>query len=240
MTADRTLVAAVRTGLAEVAHPGRADGMQRYMRSTMPFRGVTKPARDALLRPIFTEHPPADEATWVDTVRELWHGAEFREERYAAVDLTGHRAAATWQTPRRLDLYDELIVDGAWWDYVDDLAIRRVGPILRADPMPVAATMRAWAVDADLWRRRSSVICQVAAKVDTDLDLLTDAIEANLDHRDFFVRKAIGWALRAYAWLDAEWVQAFVAAHPGMSALSRREALKNIGKTRGRAAQRQS
>jgi 3-methyladenine DNA glycosylase AlkD len=159
----------------------------------------------------------------------LWRNAEYREERYVAIDLTGYRAYARWQEPALLRLYEEMIVTGAWWDYVDEIAIRRVGPILRADPAAVTPIMTRWSRDADLWRRRTSVICQVGAKANTDTTLLTRTIEATLDEPDFFLRKGIGWALREYAKTNPDWVRQFVGDHPDLPALSRREALRRIG-----------
>lgn len=229
------LVRAVRTGLAELAEPAKAADMQRYMKSAMPFRGVPKPARRALADRVFAEHPLPDAGVWERAVRDLWHGAEFREERYLAIALTGHRAYADWQVPERLPLYEELIVDGAWWDFVDELAIHRVGPILRAFPSQVRPAIQAWAHSPDRWKRRTAVICQVGAKKATDRELLAECVEANVDDADFFLRKGIGWALRQYARTDPDWVAAFVHAHPGLSPLSRREALKHLG-ARGGAA----
>ena len=91
-----------------------------------------------------------------------------------------------------------------------------------------AARMRVWATDPDMWVRRSAIICQLQHKADTDLDLLTGVIEANQEDSEFFIRKAIGWALRDYARTDGDWVRAFVQAHPDLSPLSRREALKHL------------
>jgi 3-methyladenine DNA glycosylase AlkD len=89
--------------------------------------------------------------------------------------------------------------------------------------------MLAWSTDENLWKRRVAIICQIAFKKDTDLELLYANIEPNLEDRDFFIRKAIGWALRAYAWTDPEEVARYVRAHETrLSPLSRREALKNI------------
>ena len=88
--------------------------------------------------------------------------------------------------------------------------------------------MRAWSADADLWRRRTSVICQVGAKFDVDTELLTHAIEATIADKDFFLRKGIGWALRQHSKVDAAWVRAFVDAHPDLAPLSRREATKYL------------
>lgn len=91
------LVAAARAGLAELADLAKAPDMQRYMKSAMPFRGVPKPARAQLARALLTEIVLPDRATWLAVLRELWHDAGYREERYLAVDLTGHRAYAAWQ-----------------------------------------------------------------------------------------------------------------------------------------------
>jgi len=89
--------------------------------------------------------------------------------------------------------------------------------------------VRDWATDPDRWLRRTVVICQLGAKERTDLDILEKAIDANLDDPDFFLRKAIGWALRQHARSDPDWVRAFVASRGDhMSALSRREALKHL------------
>jgi 3-methyladenine DNA glycosylase AlkD len=121
-----------------------------------------------------------------------------------------------------------MIVTGAWWDYVDELAIRRVGPILRGEPDIVTPIMRAWSTDEDPWRRRTSIICQVGAKLDTDTELLAEAMEANIADKDFFLRKGIGWALRQHSKVDPGWVRAFVDTHPNLSPLSRREATKYL------------
>ena len=109
---DHELVAAVRGGVAELADPVKAPQMQRYMRSAMPFRGVQAPAWRPLARRLARERPLVDVAVLAATVRELWHGAQFREERYVALELTLGRR---WRTLELLPLYEELIVDGAWW-----------------------------------------------------------------------------------------------------------------------------
>ncbi len=227
-TASTTFLAAARAGLAELADPRKAPDMQRYMKSEMPFRGVPSPARRTLGRRLFAEHPMSDVDAWRAAVLTLWRDAEYREERYLAIDLTGYRSYAAWQTPHLLPMYDELIVTGAWWDYVDELASRRIGSLLRAYRPAVTPVLRRWATDDDLWRRRTSIICQLGSKEDTDTDLLTYCIEANLGDRDFFIRKGIGWALRQFARTEPAWVRAFVDAHPTLSPLSRKEATKHL------------
>jgi len=225
---ENTLVRAVRTGLAELADPAKAPEMQRYMKSELPFRGVPKPRRQTFTRRVFAEFPLPDSEAVTAAVRELWHEARFREERYVATDLTGYRTYLHWQDASWLSLYEELIVTGAWWDHVDELAARRIGPLLRADPAAVRPKVRRWAQDTDRWLRRTAVICQLGSKAHTDTELLTYAIESTVDDPDFFLRKAIGWALREHAKTDPDWVLRFVGEHPGLSPLSRREATKHL------------
>ena len=226
--ADRALIAAARSSLAAVANPVKAPEMQRYMRSAMPYRGVPKPERAAVARKVFAEFPLTSPQALIVTARTLWDEAEFREERYLAVDLTGHRAYQAWQRPDLLPLYEHMIVTGAWWDYVDEIASRRVGPLLLAFPDEIAPVMRRWSHDPDLWRRRTSIICQLAAKDRTDVQLLAECLEAGIGEKDFFIRKAIGWALRQHARIDPGWVRNFVATHPDLSPLSVREATKHL------------
>jgi 3-methyladenine DNA glycosylase AlkD len=223
-----SFVGAARSGLAELADPVKAPKMQAYMKSEMPFRGVPKPARRMLNRRLFAEYPLPDRTSLTQAVRTLWAEAEFREERYLALDLTGHHDYVRWQDSNLIPLYDELLVSGAWWDFVDEIAIRRIGPILRAEPDVLTPQLRNWARDADRWHRRTSVICQVGSKSGTDTELLTHTIEATIDDPDFFLRKGIGWALREYAKTNPGWVRQFADTHPGLSGLSRREALKHL------------
>jgi 3-methyladenine DNA glycosylase AlkD len=189
---------------------------------------VAKPQREVLAKRLFAEHPLSDVDEMVATAMELWRGAEYREERYLAIDLTGHRQYSAWQDASLLPLYEEMIVTGAWWDYVDEVAARRVGPLLRGDPERVTPVMRDWSTAPDPWRRRTSIICQLGSKQETDTDLLASCIVANIDYSDFFLRKGIGWALRQHSKVDPGWVRAFVDAHPGLSPLSRREATKYL------------
>jgi 3-methyladenine DNA glycosylase AlkD len=228
MDESQALAEAVRTGLADLGDRSKAPDMQRYMKSEMPYRGVASPERKALGKRLFAAHVLPTAAVLQRTALLLWRDAEYREERYMAVDLTGQRPYAAWQTPELLPLYEEMIVTGAWWDYVDEVANRRVGPLLQEFPAELTPVMHAWSTDADLWKRRTSIICQLSFKSATDTELLSAAIEANIGDRDFFIRKGIGWALRQFARTEPGWVRAFVAEHPELSPLSVREAVKHL------------
>ncbi|MEA2682154.1 MAG: hypothetical protein QOK05_482 [Chloroflexota bacterium] len=227
---DHDLVAAIRAGLAAAADPDRAPRMQAYMKSSMPYRGVASAGVGAVCRAAFAAHPLAGFDSWHATCLELWRGAAFREERYAAIALTGDRRYREHQGPAALPMYEEFIVDGAWWDHVDEVAVNRIGPLLLTHRGTLRPMLLTWSSVPDMWRRRASIIAQVGLKRAVDTDLLRACIDPNLADREFFIRKAIGWALRSYAWAEPVWVRSYVGENEArLSGLSRREALKNIG-----------
>jgi 3-methyladenine DNA glycosylase AlkD len=222
------LAQALHSRLVAVADPARAPAMQAYMKSAMPYLGVSAVPLRALCKELFAGLTFVSSKAWQAEVLAIWRGARFREERYAAIELSGVRAARPFQRIAALDMYEELIVSGAWWDYVDVIASHRLGAILRNDRAELVQAMLGWAVDANMWKRRSAILCQLQAKRDTDLDLLYACIAPSIDSKEFFLRKAIGWALRQYAWTDPQEVVRYVEAHPELSGLSKREALKNV------------
>lgn len=219
----------LRAELAAAGDPVKAAEQRRYMKSTMPYHGLSAPDLRILLRPHLKEFAPTNRDEWETTVRTWWDGATFREEWYAAIALARHRVARPWQDPAVLGLYRHMIVTGAWWDVVDDLSAYLVGGVLSGHPDETAPLMRDWAADPHLWLRRTSVLCQLLRTTDTDLDLLTFTIEQNLDDTSFWLRKAIGWSLRQYARTDPSWVRAYVESlGDRLSGLSRREATKHL------------
>ncbi len=197
------------------------------MKSDLPYLGVRMPDLRRAWRSVLAASPIESTLELEGAVTELWAGAAFREERYTAIALLDRYPQ--WVS---LGLLERLVIEGAWWDYVDTLA-RQVGRLLRRDPA-IGAVMVHWSTDPNRWKRRVSIICQLGFKGDTDLELLYDCIEPNLDDREFFVRKAIGWALRDYAWHDPAEVDRYVREHEGrLSGLSRREATKNLARLLG-------
>jgi 3-methyladenine DNA glycosylase AlkD len=229
MRHDAALVRALRRELRAHADPARAEGARAYMKSTMPFHGLDARTLRAACKRVFAEHPLGSFEAWRGTVLTLWREARHREERYAAIELTGLRAYREYQTLDAVPMYEELIVDGAWWDLVDAVAVHRIGPILRAYPREMKKLLLAWSKGDDLWKRRSAILAQVAFKKDTDTRLLYACIEPSLARREFWLRKAIGWALRAYAWHAPGEVARYVRENEArLSGLSKREALKNV------------
>jgi 3-methyladenine DNA glycosylase AlkD len=232
------LVDELRSRIAEAGDPDRAPRMQAYMKSALPFRGVSSVPLRAITREVVAAHPLPDRASWQAAVLELWDGAAYREERYAALAVAGHRLYRAYRDPGSLPLYRHLVVTGAWWDLVDTIATQHVGEVLGRFPVPVTPVVRAWAVDEDLWLRRTAVLCQLKRQAATDVGLHRFArehhLEDSLHGRELFVRKALGWAVREHARTDPDWVRAFVAAHEArLSGLTRREALKHLAARTG-------
>jgi 3-methyladenine DNA glycosylase AlkD len=234
----------VRRALKRVAVAANAPAMQAYMKSDMPYHGVSAVALRAACRKVFAARPITSAEAWRRDALALWDGATHREERYAAIEWTGDRRARPFQTLEALPMYEHMIVTGAWWDTVDALAKLRLGELLRREPRRMRSRMLAWSRDSNIWKKRAAILCQLGFKKDTDLPLLYACIEPSLEPnlrrvalrgRElsatelFFLRKAIGWALRQYAWTDPKEIARYVGSRwDALSGLSRREALKNV------------
>jgi 3-methyladenine DNA glycosylase AlkD len=240
MTAPALLLD-IRRRLRAAADPRRAPDMQAYMKSAMPFHGVPTPLRRQITATAWLQHAPAEAVEWRSQVAALWDGATHREERYAALDW----CRLAWRPQQRgmaryafhdlnaLPLFEHMIVSGAWWDLVDEIAGHQLGVLLRLHPGPMAAVLRTWAHDTNLWKRRAAIIAQLDLKKGTDTGLLTDCLAPSLlpspIAKEFFIAKAMGWALRQYARTDSVWVQRYLLKHQAvLPALSRREAGKHL------------
>jgi 3-methyladenine DNA glycosylase AlkD len=218
------LVDTIRSLLREHADPELAPGQQAYMKSPMPFLGVRLPEVRRLAKSAARSSPPADIDDLERCVRRLWDEATYREERYAASELTALRLARG--RLELLPLYEHIAVTGAWWDHVDDIA-HRIADLHEMHPGPTAPSVRRWSTSDDMWLRRLAILSQLGRRDRVDRGLLVDVIEPNISDPEFFIRKAIGWALREVARVDPGWVQTFADEHK-LSQLSRREALKHL------------
>ncbi len=217
------LVADIRTALRAASDPALAPGQQAYMKSAMPFLGVRVPEVRRIARTLAKAEK--DAAALRRASVELWDGASHREERYAAMALLALRPARA--QPELIPLVEHMVRTGQWWDYTDELA-HRLAELHDVGPDSTASLARRWSRDDDLWIRRIAILSQLGRGARVDPVLLADVITPNIGDSEFFIRKAIGWALREYARVDAEWVRAFADANT-LSPLSRREALKHIG-----------
>jgi 3-methyladenine DNA glycosylase AlkD len=223
------LRAELTTALTFAGDPERARQQQAYMKSSMPCFGVPMAEVKRISKDLSRRYAPADVERFEHVALSIWRNARHREERYFCETWTGMTTARRWQTPDLLPMYTEMIVTGAWWDLVDWLAIHRVGDILRKHRAHTRPVLEAFAHDDNLWKRRTAILSQNRHKQATDFAWLCEVIMPSIDANEFFLRKAIGWALRVYADVDAAAVLAFVARHKDrLSGVSKREALKHF------------
>ena len=204
------------------ANPANAAPMSRYMRDQFPFLGIKTPARVALLKTFIAENGLPPLADLETIFKELWSLPE-REYQYSALTLLDKLTkklpadAVTW--------LEYLITHKSWWDTVDLLAGHAVAVHFQRYPDVRDATVAVWRANDNFWLRRTTLLFQLHYKAKTDVDLLFSLIRENLDANEFFIQKAIGWALREYSKTDAQAVVNFVQATP-LPSLSAREALK--------------
>jgi 3-methyladenine DNA glycosylase AlkD len=217
----------VQRELASRADPEKAARMQAYMKTDMPFYGVQKPARTQILRRIKLQFAPQTLDEYLDLATALWELAH-REEKYLAQAVAS--SFGEFIVPDSMPLYLRFIREGAWWDFVDETATHMIRALILDHPEQTWPIVGHWNSSDDMWMRRASIICQVGARERTDERRLFRFCEACLHEEEFFVRKAIGWALRDYARTDASAVAHFVEQHRDeMSGLTYREATKHIG-----------
>lgn len=213
--------------LAALANPENAAAMAAYMKTDMPFFGVKRPDCSQIFKESMRRYPVETRADYESAVRAFW-AQPRREEKYMAINLS--RAVPRYISPPSLPLYRKLIVEGAWWDFVDEVAAHLVGTLLLEHRERVAPVMEQWIDHPDMWLRRSALLAHLRHKDQTDEAILFDHCLRRAAEREFFIRKAIGWVLRQYARTAPDAVREFVMEHrDAWSGLTFREATKHLG-----------
>jgi 3-methyladenine DNA glycosylase AlkD len=214
------------------SNPRNAGPMKRYMRDQFDYLGLKSPEfRELLRRHIAAHGLPA--LTDLDRIaRDLW-ALPQREFQYAATSLIGRLED---QLPAAfIRTLEDLIVTKSWWDTVDTLATGSVGLHFRRYPKIKQRYLPRWRKSDNFWLRRACILFQLNYKLDTDFPLMQQIIRENLGSDEFFINKAIGWALRQYTRVDPQAVRKFVDATP-LQPLSAREALKWLDRRDRKAA----
>jgi 3-methyladenine DNA glycosylase AlkD len=207
------------------ADAAQAAPMTKYMRDQFEYLGIKSPQFKVLFKQYLSEHglPPVTNLNQI--VRELWLLPQ-REFQYLGVSLMSR--LENQLMPKSTKTIEYALTHKSWWDTVDSIAGGTVGTHFRRFPDVRERYLTKWRASDNFWLRRATILFQLGYKKETDFGLLCDIIRENLDSKEFFINKAIGWALRQYARTDPKAVRIFVKAtrlHP----LSRREAMKHIG-----------
>ncbi|MCC2686607.1 MAG: hypothetical protein K0R75_3506 [Paenibacillaceae bacterium] len=219
-------VQAARSLYSANANSIQAEPMKAYMKHHFAFLGIPKPQAKQLQKTFFQQFGliPIDQLE--SAVKELWLQPE-REYQYLALTLIDKSLKRLgWEA---IDWLEELVVTKSWWDTVDYLAAHPIGFLLRQHKELRQKRPAVWLRSGNMWLMRTAILFQLYYKADTDVPQLFDAIRACADSREFFLGKAIGWALREYSKTDPQSVMEFVESER-LSSLSVREALKIVRK----------
>ncbi|MBC2237800.1 DNA alkylation repair protein [Listeria innocua] len=197
--------------------------MEAYMKNQFPFLGIRATERKKLVADFLRENGMPDDL--LELVVELF-AEEERELQYAAIDLLSRYGKK--QASEAIEIYEQLVTTKSWWDTVDGLAGTVVSNHFKLYPDLIPIYNEAWINGDNIWLARTAILFQLKYKEETNAELLFTNCEKWLGSKEFFIQKAIGWALRQYAKVDSEAVRVFVNNHT-LAPLSRREALKHIG-----------
>ena len=208
-----------------VQNPDQAPGMKAYMRHQFEFLGLPTPMRRDLLKPFLIEGKKEVKVSGIDRsfVEACWARDE-REFQYNALDYLA--AVKKYLEPEDVDWLRDLAETKSWWDTVDRIDIL-VGEVLWHNPND--ALILSWAKDQNFWVRRIAINHQRTRKQNTNTALLEKILIMNFGSTEFFINKAIGWALREYSKTDPTWVADFITRHSQrMAPLSIREGAKRL------------
>ena len=218
----------IENELKSVANPSQAADMSAYMKNRFPFLGVKSPDRKRIQSELFKRFPKLSwEEVW-SNMAELW-AMEEREFQYVAADLL--RKNAKKLPEDFLPKFEYLITHKSWWDSVDSLVPSSLGTYFLNYPNQIIPATNQWIKSENMWLQRAAILFQLKYKADTDFDLMISIIEQLKAGKEFFVNKAIGWALREYSKTNPTAVEAYVSK-ANLSHLSTKEALKVILKNK--------
>ncbi|HOZ30021.1 MAG TPA: DNA alkylation repair protein [Bacteroidales bacterium] len=200
-----------------------AEAMSAYMKHNFPFLGILAPKRKDLFKVFFNTFPLPNYDETKLLVKELFNLPE-REYHYFALQLL-IKHKRKW-SPTDIVYFESLILTKSWWDTVDIISTKIIAPFFVKYPNLTVAITDSWSQSKNLWLKRASITFQMPYKKKTEIELLSRHILENAEYNDFFIQKAIGWALRVYSKTNHKWVLNFVIQNSTLKPLSKREAIK--------------
>jgi 3-methyladenine DNA glycosylase AlkD len=217
-------VASLKTLFEQNANPDQAGPMKKYMRDQFEYLGIKSPQLKELMKEFIAANgkPPLND---LDVILRLLWSLPQREFQYGATSFLGRSEK---ELPASfIKTIEYMITTKSWWDTVDTISGGPLGVHFRRFPDVREKYLARWRASENFWLRRAAILFQLNYKNETDFDLLCEIIRENLDSKEFFINKAIGWSLRQYARVDPKAVKKFVKSTP-LHPLSRREAMKHL------------
>ena len=214
----------IKKEFAASANATKAAGAKAYLLHQFEFYGLQTPERRSICKAFYKTYPVTSHATLV-TIIKVAFAAPERELHYFAIELLAFNHKL-W-TPKTITIIEWMLTHKSWWDSVDSTNSNVIGKYFIKFPELLVSTTNKWNQSSNIWLQRMSILFQLPYKENTNTQLLEKYIVNRINTNEFFVNKAIGWALRAYAYTNKKWVIRFVKDHPQLSNLSKREALKH-------------
>lgn len=209
--------------LEAVAVEANSVPMKKYMKNHFEFYGIKSPQRKKVISEFKKQHGLLDSEEIEEFVHLCWDNP-FREVQYACMELVDKEKNPVID---RIELYEWMVLRRSWWDSVDFIAPTLMGKIFHKNTQIIVNKTKDYVDSGELWLQRSALIFQLKYKTETDLNLLFHYCERLAEHRDFFIRKAIGWSLRQAGKFYPNEIRDFVSK-TSLTNLSKREALKHL------------
>ena len=214
----------LKLAFKKAANKQNAIGMKAYMLNQFEFYGIKTPERDAIVTSFLIINRIQEEPLLKEVVQYMWDREE-REWQYAAIDVfKSHRLL--WKS-RSIQLIQYCLTHKSWWDTVDGIGSDWIPTYFLIFPEKQISVTQKWNRSNNMWLQRSCILFQRSYKKNTNIQLLSEYIQQHQLSKEFFIQKAIGWALREYSKTNPEWVKSFVESQ-NLAPLSKREALKKI------------
>jgi 3-methyladenine DNA glycosylase AlkD len=221
----RVYIESLQQAFKELADVNRAQAMSKYMLNHFEFFGIMSDDRRACFKAFMEQRTKlSNEQDVIEVAIEMW-SQQQREFHYCAIEfLFAHKKLFSASF---ISTIEKLIIENSWWDTVDTINSKLIKPHFTKYPEQIILYTQRWNESNNMWLQRSSIIFQNKWKEKTNPALLEKYILTHTSSKEFFIRKAIGWALREYSAINPKWVLNFVETHQ-LSGLSKREAIRNI------------
>ncbi|MBI1221654.1 MAG: DNA alkylation repair protein [Bacteroidetes bacterium] len=217
-------IQSIYTEMQKAGNAKEAAKMAKYMKDRYPYFGVKSPARKEIQKAYFPIWKKEFKGREMEMAQKLWNKPE-REMQYVAMDWM--KSTSIWKIPGAIEQIETWICHESWWDSVDFLASTCVGGYFLKFPGERDIWIEKWNNSPDFWLNRTAIIFQLKYKSKIDTDLMFAVMDTHKGQKEFFIRKAIGWALRELSKTQPEKVREYLSSRE-LSGLSVREASKYL------------